>query len=61
MFPVLGIEAAEPFEAYLSVSQEGSQLAEQATEHSVHLFTLFGQSNMRGMDPETGFMTDVTA
>jgi len=26
--------------------------------NGVHLFVLSGQSNMQGMDPETGFMTE---
>ena len=29
-------------------------------DHPVHLFILSGQSNMAGMDPETGFMTEAT-
>jgi len=28
------------------------------TDKPVHLFVLSGQSNMKGMDPETGFMTE---
>ena len=33
-------------------------MAEAETDHPVHLFILSGQSNMAGMDPETGFMTE---
>ena len=29
-----------------------------AEDKPVHLFILSGQSNMQGMDPETGFMTE---
>ncbi|MBT7924836.1 MAG: hypothetical protein HN627_11305, partial [Opitutae bacterium] len=32
--------------------------SESVAEKPVHLFVLSGQSNMAGMDPETGFMTD---
>ena len=33
-------------------------IAEAKTDHPVHLFILSGQSNMQGMDPETGFMPE---
>jgi len=32
--------------------------SESVAEKPVHLFVLSGQSNMAGMDPETGFMTE---
>ena len=32
--------------------------SESVAEKPVHLFILSGQSNMAGMDPETGFMTE---
>ena len=33
-------------------------IAEAKADKAVHLFVLSGQSNMQGMDPETGFMTE---
>ena len=33
-------------------------IAEAKADKAVHLFVLSGQSNMAGMDPETGFMTE---
>ena len=33
-------------------------IANADTEEPVHLFILSGQSNMQGMDPETGFMPE---
>ena len=33
-------------------------MAETRTDKSVHLFILSGQSNMQGMDPETGFLPE---
>ena len=35
-----------------------SAIAETEKGKPVHLFVLSGQSNMQGMDPETGFMTE---
>ena len=35
-----------------------SAIAETEKDKPVHLFVLSGQSNMAGMDPETGFMTE---
>ncbi len=35
-----------------------SPIVEAQTDKPVHLFILSGQSNMAGMDPETGFMTE---
>jgi hypothetical protein len=32
--------------------------SESVAEKPVHLFILSGQSNMAGMDPEAGFMTE---
>ena len=34
-------------------------ISESEAEKPVHLFVLSGQSNMAGMDPEAGFMTEV--
>ncbi len=33
-------------------------MADEKSDHPVHLFILSGQSNMQGMDPETGFMPE---
>ena len=35
-------------------------LIQSKLAHPVHLFILSGQSNMAGMNPETGFMTEAT-
>ena len=35
-----------------------SAVSNAEAEQPVHLFILSGQSNMAGMDPETGFMTE---
>ena len=32
--------------------------SESKAEQPIHLFVLSGQSNMQGMDPETGFMPE---
>ncbi|MEM7143519.1 MAG: sulfatase-like hydrolase/transferase [Verrucomicrobiota bacterium] len=38
--------------------EKSAKKSEAVTEKPVHLFILSGQSNMAGMDPETGFMTE---
>ena len=42
----------------ISLALTAFLIAEGKTDHPVHLFILSGQSNMQGMDPETGFMTE---
>jgi len=42
----------------ISLALTAFLIAEAETDHPVHLFILSGQSNMAGMDPETGFMTE---
>jgi hypothetical protein len=42
----------------LSLALTTSVIAKAETDKPVHLFILSGQSNMAGMDPETGFMTE---
>ena len=46
--------------ALLTLILTASVFANAETESPVHLFILSGQSNMQGMDPETGFMTEAT-
>ncbi len=46
--------------ALLTLILTASVFAKAETEPPVHLFILSGQSNMQGMDPETGFMTEAT-
>jgi len=46
--------------ALLTLILTTSVFAKAETEPPVHLFILSGQSNMQGMDPETGFMTEAT-
>ena len=46
--------------ALLTLILTASVSAKAETEPPVHLFILSGQSNMQGMDPETGFMTEAT-
>ena len=38
--------------------KEPKSFVHMMTDHPVHLFILSGQSNMAGMDPEAGFMTE---
>ena len=42
----------------LSLALTASVIAKAVAEKPVHLFVLSGQSNMAGMNPETGFMTE---
>ena len=42
----------------LSLALSAFLIVKAETEKPVHLFVLSGQSNMAGMDPETGFMTE---
>ena len=44
--------------AILSLFLTAFLTAKVKTDSPVHLFVLSGQSNMAGMDPETGFMTE---
>ena len=44
----------------LTLILTASIFAKAETDQPVHLFILSGQSNMQGMDPETGFMTEAT-
>ena len=42
----------------LSLALSAFLIVKAETDKPVHLFVLSGQSNMAGMDPETGFMTE---
>ena len=42
----------------LSLALSAFLIVKAETEKPVHLFVLSGQSNMQGMDPETGFMPE---
>ena len=42
----------------LSLALSAFLIVKAETDKPVHLFVLSGQSNMQGMDPETGFMTE---
>ena len=44
----------------VGVPNSASVFANAETEPPLHLFILSGQSNMQGMHPETGFMTEAT-
>ena len=44
--------------ALLTLLLTASDVANAEADQPVHLFILSGQSNMAGMDPETGFMTE---
>jgi hypothetical protein len=42
----------------LSLALSAFLIVKAEAEKPVHLFVLSGQSNMQGMDPETGFMPE---
>ena len=46
--------------ALLTLILTVSIAAKVEADQPAHLFILSGQSNMAGMDPETGFMTEAT-